>query len=470
MVIEIIKFSKLATPLTALLVVGAPNGGQDRRPLFTEAERKAVVAYWAQPGRYRVSLPEEAQRAGKWQVRLTVEGSLWLYRYDRARGLPKLPPGSTPPPLTPMQKTWEAWIDSKIEYDRYLAGLSAQELNLAAGTASLSPEPAAPPGPIPAGLAELAGNPPAFAAAVSPMRHTIKVGDSEFGYTDNVPMRKRYAYYRNSKGVMSGGQRVREMQADQLQSLFKRAGIDESQQRVFKAVSLLEGGFDSVNTYDTGLVSVGFIQFASLKDGAGSLGRVLLTMKGASPGAFQKYFRAFGIDVQPDGFLDVVDPATGEESWGADAAKKIGEDKRLIAAFQYAGRRSDEFKVAQLMVARDQYYPSADLIPITAGGETKVYRVSDLFKSECGMATLMDRKVNTGKLDPLAALLNQIVADYGLGILDSPADIERELVAALVYRKSYLDDRGLSQPRLITGATARGTGGRLLKRPTKSPK
>ena len=60
-----------------------------------------------------------------------------------------------------------------------------------------------------------------------------------------------------------------------LKALFAAAGFTGSEQRVMKAVSRLEGGFDSVNTYDTGFVSIGFIQFITEGEGKGSLLEVL---------------------------------------------------------------------------------------------------------------------------------------------------------------------------------------------------
>ena len=107
-----------------------------------------------------------------------------------------------------------------------------------------------------------------------------------------------------------------------------------------RAVSILEGGFDSVNTYDTGYVSVGFIQFASLKEGGGSLGAVLKNFKAADPLAFASDFHRFGVDVDETGHLVVVDPTSGAVATGAEANARIIEDKRLIAVFGRAGARA----------------------------------------------------------------------------------------------------------------------------------
>jgi hypothetical protein len=73
-------------------------------------------------------------------------------------------------------------------------------------------------------------------------------------------------------------------------------------------------------------------------------------------------------------------------------------------------------------------------------------KVAEIFKTEAGMATLMDRKVNTGTLDPLAAVLTRIASDKGAKTVDELAGYEYEIVAAMKYRRNYLSDRILAQP------------------------
>jgi hypothetical protein len=270
-------------------------------------------------------------------------------------------------------------------------------------------------------------------------------GDS-INLNDNPPMRHRYAYYRFSEGVMSAGARVKDLSQEEMDDLFKQAGVSASEQRVMKAVSLLEGGFDSVNTYDTGYVSVGLIQFACLSGGGGSLGAVLRRQKLAYPSAFERDFRQYGLDVTDDGLLLALDLLTGEQLEGAEAAKKIIEDKRLIAVFQKAGRLSREFRISQLQIAKEQYYPAGDTITVNSGRGVLTGRISDFISSEAGMATLMDRKVNTGKVDPLASVVAQFVNQTGVSSLAELSAYERNIVQAVKFRKDYLQDSSLSQP------------------------
>ncbi len=233
----------------------------------------------------------------------------------------------------------------------------------------------------------------------------------------------------------------------ELAALYQAAGMSESEGRVARAVSRLEGGFDAVNTYDTGYVSIGFIQFITYDDGKHSLLRVLEGQKRDAPEAFLRDFRRYGIEVNAEGTLVVVDPSSGAELVGPEAVLKVIEDKRLTAVFQRAGRRSREFRVAQIKAALSEYWPANDSVTVVVNGRTLVGRVSDIVRSEAGMATLFDRKVNTGKIAPFVEEVTKLMAERGLTSLDDVRKHERELIQKLKYRHDFLADSTLSQPK-----------------------
>jgi len=434
--------------------------------IFTPEDRQAALEFWSQPGRYQVGVPDTAAREGRFQVRLTSEGSIWLWNYNRARGLGKTPPGQVPPPLNDRETRWEKWIDAKVAYDRYLAFLSAKEQNDALGLPTIPIAPAADPGPAPEDLRTLAGAPPAFANAVAPNKHTIDFGDTQLTYNDNPPMRIRYAYYRFPQGVMKGGKAVKEMPPEELTALLRDAGLTETDGRVLRAVSLLEGGFESVNTYDTGFLSVGLIQFATLSAGGGSLGAVLAHLERTAPDDFHQNFRRFGIEVSESGLIQALCPTTGNEFEGPQAVQRIIDDKRLVAVFQRAGERSRAFRLSQLIVAVQQYHPASDAVRIDLGDRVLEGKVGDVFRTEAGIATLMDRKVNTGKLGDLMAILREAAIVTNAQSLSDLAAYEFELTQAMTYRKSYLADASLSRPSpnsntvLSRSGTRGGRGGR----------
>jgi hypothetical protein len=441
--------------LTTLALASPSISNRQSGPEFTPDERTEIVRYWSLPSRYTMSEPASVTTRGVWQVRLTPSGSLWLWNLYRGKKSAASLMGGAPPPLPGSSAGWESWIGKRIKHDRWKALQGARSSNAGSGemglpavdrdTPEIEPEN---PGPIPAGLLSYAGDPPSFAEAVQPRHYVVSFDDGSFDYEDNVRLSSpRYAYYRSSDGVMSPGVPLRKLDPTRFQRLLELAGCDLSRSRVLKAVSQLEGGFDSVNTYDTGFVSVGFIQFASLKEGAGSLGAVLALYKGSDPQGFNSDFHRFGVDVTSDGTLDVIDPSTGLEVSGCDANTKIIDDKRLIAVFQRAGQKSDAFCATQLKAAIAQYYPCDDKLCFsTTDGLVFNGRVGDVIRSEAGMATLFDRKVNTGNINALARVSSQVACAHHCQDLAQLAKYEKEIVAGMRYRMDFTQDLSLSQP------------------------
>jgi len=260
----------------------------------------------------------------------------------------------------------------------------------------------------------------------------------------------RYPSYRSDEGVISGGASLKGMPAGELDALMRAAGLTPFEAHVVGAVSRLEGGFDAVNTYDTGFVSVGFIQFITAAGGDGSLASVLAAEKVNAPADFARDFHVRGIDVTPGGPYAAVDPATGAELTGPEAVQKTIHDPRLVAVFQAAGRSSRAFRVAQIQTAKRGYYPADDPITVTMPtGAALTGRVGDVLRSEAGMATAFDRKVNTGHAAPeVAAAVQSVMVAHGLASLADVAPYEREVITALKYRADFLADQTLTQPPL----------------------
>ncbi len=189
-------------------------------------------------------------------------------------------------------------------------------------------------------------------------------GDTYYYRTDNIPLKSPYLLHSN--GVKDSGTPVRSR--DDIHQLFAIAGVaDPVAKDVLIKVSQVEGGFDAVNTWDTGYVSIGFLQFTTGETGTGhSLLRVLARMKSDEEARcaqedtghrdeFARYFSEHGIDVRDD-ILYVRDPCTGNTVSGADAVSLLIQDKRLIAMFQDAGIHSRAFQLAQIHEAYHDYY------------------------------------------------------------------------------------------------------------------
>ncbi len=446
-----------------ILLLLACTAAVQAEGLFTADERAKLVTFWNEAGRSRVGLPADTAQHGPWQVRLTPDGSAWLLKYQIAAGAAAAPPTqeATAAVAKPVE-VWKTWVRAKIAYDRWLAQQTADAANAAlikpaadpAKPESATPPPAQPPavppfpGPLPPDLLMAAGNPPPLASAVTPLLTTVTFPDNEtFAYPSHIALPPAFAYYRFPQGTVAYGPGLKDLPPADIDALFAAAGMTPSEQRIALAVSKLEGGFESVNTYETGYVSVGFIQFITFDDGKHSLCEVLLREKTERPEDFAKDFHAYGLDVTADGVYTVVDPTTGAELLGPDAVKKTVDDKRLVAVFQRAGRHSLTFRAAQVKVAKAHYWPTEDPFTITVNGSTITGKVSDVLTSEAGIATLFDRKVNRGSIAPFADVLTKVMTAHNLTQLSEVAPYEKEIVAGLKYRTDYLKDPTLSQPK-----------------------
>jgi hypothetical protein len=93
-------------------------------------------------------------------------------------------------------------------------------------------------------------------------------------------------------------------------------------------------------------------------------------------------------------------------------------------------------------------------------GKTLSCKVSDIFKSEAGLATLMDRKVNTGKLEGLEDFLYDLVTQTKIEDLREASKFEWALVRVMKYRTDFLSVSSLSQPTRADITLSRGNNPR----------
>lgn len=402
-----------------------------------------------------MTAPDNASQVGVWQVRLTTDGSLWLWNYQKAvAGGAKIPPSQVAKiaddsPFAP----WEKWVTARIAYDRWQAQKTADSANAAIGITpkknKYTAEEAPFPGPIPPDLLAACGNPPAFASAVTPLSYRITFDDGDaYSYTDNPRMSPRFRYYRFARGVNTGGTATKDLSGSERADLFKAAGLTPGEQHIFEAISKEEGGFDAVQSYDTGYVSIGFIQFITAVDGRTDLSHVLQQERTDTPDAYYQDFKRFGIDVRPDLTMVVVDPVTGAELAGPEAVMKVIDDKRLMAVFQRAGRKTP-FRVAQIKVAKSFYWPTDDTVNVKLADGTQLSgKVGDIIHSEAGLAVLLDRKINTGNWRPLEDVVARVMAAHKCPCksVTEACQYEKEIVEAMKYRFDALNDPTLAKP------------------------
>ena len=221
------------------------------------------------------------------------------------------------------------------------------------------------PRSVPSDLMAAAGGPPpaAFRGVQSLYTVSLPGVNQKMQFLDH-PVDPDYPYLINPTGIDNEGIPV--YTRPDTPHLMRLAGLNHDQRLVFQKVSEKEGGFEAVNTYDTGYVSVGFIQFAAMRSGDGSLARLLEHMRAESPKDYLHYFQKFGIDVDDRHSLSVVDPWTGKVLHGAEAVDAIIYDKRLTAVFYHAGQGSEGFQRAQIEEALNEYYAPAHGFSVAA--------------------------------------------------------------------------------------------------------
>lgn len=411
------RLARTASPGAGLLhpQLGALLGRRRllRTPAWSATEATAIRDTWARDGRYTVT------RTG--DVRQTHAYAVW-----KAGALKAI----KPQPKAPSDEA-RAWIAAHETHEEWSVR----------GTGT---EPAAA-GALPAALAAVGQPPTPSMRPVSRYEVTLP-GGATFAYRDD-PVAPSYRYLTNETGVGRGGRRLSDR--SDADAILTAAGItDATVRKVMTKVSTEEGGFEAVNTYDTGFISVGFIQFISGATGTGSLAAVLREMKTGDPTEFATYFHALGIDVD-GGALSVVEPGTGNVLTGAAAVTAVMDDKRLTAAFQRAGTDSRAFQAAQVKRAFADYYLAPQTFTVQEGAVTISGRYEDVLTSDAGKTALMDRAVQKGAggaRSKFRDACKAAIAAHGVTTLAELARYEIEIIPTIQNRIAVLTQTDLTQP------------------------
>lgn len=409
--------------------------------IFSPAEADRVVAFWNAPGRQTTS---DLEPSAPFKVMFSPQASAWLHEmYTKRDPGQRLIPTKLPTPRTQRDKDWDSWIDQQHGQDYAWATALAAWMNQGLAQSTSDAPVSRTELPTPADLQATAGTPPPFFIVHRAQKIVVSFDDYVASYDEGVDVPRKYPFLRSAIGTVSSSSAPG---TGTLNMLFQQAKLPAVLQKPVSAVASLEGGFESINTYDTGGVSLGIIQFASLSTGRGSLARLLQEFKNRAPGEFFTHFRQFGVDVAADGRLSVVDPRTGFEQSGRDAVRSIIEDKRLTAVFQRAANKSRTFQSEQLRLLAQSYNPLNLSVPVTLGGRATVVSLKQIIRSEAGIATLMDRLVNRGNLDPISSVISAVASEYGITNTAGLIDVEKEIVDRMTYRHDFLAMLSLSQP------------------------
>lgn len=190
-------------------------------------------------------------------------------------------------------------------------------------------------------------------------------------------------------------------------SVYESVGLNDAQARALRFVSLHEGCFDAINSYDKAIFSFGFIQFTASQATGSSLSQVLAHYKHNCPDLFRKYFIAAGIDV---GYiLDngavrapitvvALHGKTGERLVNDAAFSYIKDNIQLYGPFIQSGYEPTMVR-EQLRIASYMYVQKALTMTTSItvlGQKFTIPLISQVVQSE-GMSTiLIDLAVNRG--------------------------------------------------------------------------
>ncbi len=329
----------------------------------------------------------------------------------------------------------------------------------ATGPAKLAAGEPADPGASPDELTTAAGALPDPSFRIVHEYDVTMPGGQSYSYRDD-PIKRPYKYMTTETGIDHMG--VPLARRTDLPTLFALAGItDEAEQKAIKKVSGKEAGFEGINTYDTGFVSVGMIQFTTGRDGDGTIIGLMKTAKKVDPAGYKTFFHDVGLDVghkNGKDILFVVDPSTGTVLSGADAVQAVINDKRLSAVFQNAGEQWQNFRVAELKAALDNYWLADKPFTVTYDHDDEHGKkesvslsgaIGDVMQSEAGKVALMDRAVQFGtgfaqKLFGRAA--QKFGKQYRPHTVEELAKFEKWIILEVQNRIQVLDDKDLTQP------------------------
>jgi LysM domain len=230
--------------------------------------------------------------------------------------------------------------------------------------------------------------------APNPMGGTITAS-----FRDNV--KSVYTVYRNGIGYAGNSRPQLPL------SVYESVGLNEAQARALRFVSLHEGCFDAINSYDKAIFSFGFIQFTASQATGSSLSMVLAHYKHNCPDLFRKYFIAAGLDV---GYIlengavrtpitvVTLDGKTGERLVNDAAFAYIKDNIQLFGPFIQSGYEPTMVR-EQLRIASYMYVQKALTLTTTVtvlGQKFTIPLISQIIQSE-GMSTiLIDLAVNRG--------------------------------------------------------------------------
>lgn len=198
-----------------------------------------------------------------------------------------------------------------------------------------------------------------------------------------------WTFRKYKKGLFTYGKNKPKEFIDSHTTSLSNLGLSKSLINVMLSVSENEGNLDAVNTWDNAFLSFGMFQWTlGTSTGAGELPALLKKLKNKTPSIFEKYFYDFGLDVfeanNITGFLSL----DGQVLNSSQRKEKL---RTPIWAYRFWKAGQDE-----VVMAIEVEHASSRINSFYKSTNYKVgdYFISDLVKSEYGVALLLDNHVN----------------------------------------------------------------------------
>jgi hypothetical protein len=190
------------------------------------------------------------------------------------------------------------------------------------------------------------------------------------------------------------------------------AGIAPSLRRIVLSLSRDAGNLDSVQTFDSRVLSFGLLQWSlGGDDQPGELAGLLARLKKDSPEAFQQYFGRLGLDTVPMG-VDALQFGVGYlvlngKRLDTAAAKEVLRSPSWVAAFGEAGK-DPAVQQAQLLFFVDE-------VKLVSERTIRGLKLSNWVSSEYGIALVTDEFLDRPAHVPgtLASILDKAIQKIG---------------------------------------------------------
>jgi LysM repeat protein len=232
---------------------------------------------------------------------------------------------------------------------------------------------------------------------------------------DGKPLEARLI--KQEGGFRYGGSSSVQLTLGELQTV----GVSPSVYEALQFCKKVEGHYDAINTYDKGVFSYGFIQFAASQN---SLDKLLVSMAQYAPRAFQQTFARAGMGIS-GGVLYLQTPQGGLS--GGSAWQFLRDKPTYLVPFIQAGfERSlvlEQYRVANELYALPTL--NANLRVFFANGSSGNVPVSTVFYEGKSQSLVVSMGVNLG-VGGMGRVVSDVVtrlaAQYGC---QNAADLSR---------------------------------------------